>query len=121
MNNQNSNIPDNEKLVVVWSSGERDVAIKTVLLYTYKSLTENWWKDVTLIIWGPSVKLVAEGSLVRNFLQKNIDAGVNVVSCKSCADDYEVTEELEGMGIEVKYVGELTTTYIKSDRKVITF
>ena len=121
MEKQSPIIPDNEKLVVVWSSGEREVALRTVLLYTYKSITQGWWQDVTLIVWGPSAKLLLEDSLVRNFLQKNIDSGVKVVACKSCSDDYEATEELTGMGIEVRYVGELTTKYIKSGRYVITF
>lgn len=120
MKNQSS-IPEKEKLVVVWSSGEREVALKTVLLYTYKSIQEGWWQDITLIVWGPSAKLLSEDSLVRNFMQKNIEAGVKVLACKSCSDEYELTEEFTGMGIEVKYVGELTTKYVKSGRYVLTF
>ena len=114
-------IPENEKLVLVWSSGERDVALKTVLLFSYKSISEGWWKHVTLIIWGPSQKIVLEDSLVRNFLQKNINAGVEVIACKSCATDYNACEEFEGMGIDVRYVGQLVSEFTKGERKVMTF
>ena len=43
-----------DSLVVVWSSGDRDLVKKMVSMYTLNSKLENWWKDVTLIIWGPA-------------------------------------------------------------------
>lgn len=48
-------------------------------------------------------------------------AGVEVVACKACADSYGVSEVLEGMGIEVKFMGQPLTEMLKGDWKVITF
>ena len=48
-------------------------------------------------------------------------AGVEIVACKACADSYGVSEVLEGMGIDVKYMGQPLTEMLKGDWKVITF
>ena len=49
-----------DKLVVIWSSGDREVAEKMVFMYTLNSKLRQWWKEVTFIIWGPSAKLISE-------------------------------------------------------------
>jgi len=36
------------------------------------------------------------------------EAGVKLLACKKCSDMYEVSEDLERLGIEVKYMGETT-------------
>ena len=49
------------------------------------------------------------------------NAGVAVEACRSCADMFGVSQELEEIGIDVKYMGEPLTEYLKGDEKVITF
>jgi hypothetical protein len=51
-------IPGNEKLVIVWTSGDREVALKMVFMYTLNAKTRAWWDDITLVVWGPSAKLL---------------------------------------------------------------
>ena len=47
---------------------------------------------------------------------------MEVVACKACADSYGVSDILEKMGIEVKYMGQPLTQYLKEDEyKVVTF
>jgi hypothetical protein len=50
-----------------------------------------------------------------------ISHGVELLACKACADSYGVYPSLEALGIEVKYMGEPLTSYLKNDVKVITF
>ena len=114
-------IPESEKLLVVWTSGDRDVALKMVFMYTLNSKRFAWWKDVTLLVWGPSAKLLSEDKELQDYLKKIQDTGTQVVACKACADLYEVSEDLEKLGIDVKYAGNLLTDSIKSERHVITF
>lgn len=45
------------ELVVLWTSGDREVALKMVFMYTLNSKLKGWWKDVTLIVWGPLLSL----------------------------------------------------------------
>ncbi len=107
-------------LVVVWSSGDREVALKMVFMYTLNSKLKGWWEDVRFIVWGPSAKLLSVDTELQEYLQKMRNAGVILEACKKCADLYEVSAKLEELGINVKYMGEPLTTYIK-DRNVITF
>lgn len=112
---------DSEKLVVVWTSGDIEVAIKMVYMYTYNAKKNGWWKDVTFIIWGPSSKLLAENQELQDNLKKMKDEGIVLEACKACADIYGVTEKLLELDVDVKYMGVALTDYIKSERHVITF
>jgi hypothetical protein len=112
---------NNDKLVVLWTSGDREVAEKMVFMYTQNSKLRGWWKDVTLIVWGPSSKLLSQDSGLQDYIQSIKGVGVEVVACRACADEYGVTSDLESLGIEVKYMGEPLTSYLKSGIKVLTF
>ena len=47
-------------LVFLWTCGDREVAEKMVLMYTLNGKLRAWWSEITLIIWGPSAKLLVE-------------------------------------------------------------
>ena len=42
-------------------------------------------------------------------------------ACKWCTDQYKVSDTLDSLGVDVKYMGEPLTEYIKSGYKVLTF
>ncbi len=122
MKNESEPTFDNsEKLVVVWTSGDKDVAIKMVYMYTYNAAKNGWWKDVTFLIWGPSAKLLAEDKELQDYLSKMVDVGIKLVACKACADSYGVGDRLTELGVNVRYAGVELTNYIKEGRHVITF
>ena len=110
-----------DHLVVVWSSGDPEVAQKMVFMYTYNAKKNGWWKDVTFIVWGPSAKLASENKEIAEALVKMKEIGIVMEACKACADQYECSPGLENLGIDVKYMGVALTNYIKEGRKVITF
>ena len=109
-----------ERLAVIWTSGDREVALKMVFMYTYNSMRFGWWKDITLVVWGPSAKLLSEDEELQEYIAKIKDVGVTLKACKGCSDMYGVSEKLEELGITVKYMGEITT-YLKEGRHVLTF
>ena len=39
-----------EELVVLWTSGDREVALKMVFMYATNSKKKGWWKEVTLVV-----------------------------------------------------------------------
>ena len=49
------------------------------------------------------------------------EEGVKLEACKVCSDQFGVSEQLAGMGIEIKFMGEPLTEYIKEGRCVLTF
>jgi len=109
-----------DKLVVVWTSGDKEVAMKMVFMYTYNTKKQAWWDDVTLLVWGPSSKLLSQDKDLQEYVKKMMEAGVHVMACKSCADQYGVADQLKELGITVKYAGKDLTNFIK-ERKVVTF
>ncbi len=110
-----------EKLNVLWTSGDREVALKMVFMYTKNSRLKGWWKEVRLIVWGPSAKLLTEDAELQEQIAQIKHVGVEIVACKACADAYGIADALIGMGIEVKYMGEPLTQLLKQDEKLITF
>jgi len=111
----------NENLAVLWTSGDIEVAKKMVYMYTLNAKKRGWWKNIDFIIWGPSAKLLSESEELQEQIKEFIEVGIQVKACKACADQYRVSEKLEALGVEVKYMGEPLTDYIKGDFKVITF
>jgi hypothetical protein len=113
-------VPAGEKLVILWTSGDRDVALKMVFMYTFNAKRNNWWKDITLVVWGPSAKLLTEDEELQEYLSRIMESGVTVKACKGCADQYGVSGELEELGITVLYIGKEFTDYIKEGREILT-
>lgn len=111
-----------DTLVVLWSSGDREVATKMAFMYTLNAKRKGWWKDVTLIVWGPSAKLLTEDSGLQDRIEEMRQAGVGLLACKACSDSYGVSESLEKLGIKVTYMGEPLTQILKDkNQRVITF
>jgi len=108
------------KLIVLWSSADREVALKMVFMYTQNAKIRGWWDDVTLIVWGPSARLLTEDSELQAILQKMAKAGVRLMACKACSDQYGVSEALSALGIEVLYIGETFTRLLKENHRLIT-
>ncbi len=111
---------ETDRLIVLWASGDREVALKMVFMYTFNAKDRGWWKDITLIVWGPSAKLLSEDETLKDYIVKMKKAGVELEACKACADMYGVSEELERLGIDVKYMGTAFTEYLKSKNRIIT-
>ncbi|MFZ7101610.1 MAG: DsrE family protein [Peptococcaceae bacterium] len=110
-----------EKLLIVWTSGERDVALKMVFMYAFNGKFKEWWQDISVLIWGPSAQLAAKDEEIQDRLLNLKDAGVKLTACKACTDSYGISEEIEKLGIEVIYVGEGFTKSLKEGWVTITF
>jgi hypothetical protein len=113
--------PATDKLVVVWTSDDPNVADRVALMYTHAAKKAGWFKEVTLIIWGPSAKLTAENTKIQEKLKAMQKDGVVIEACIACANSYGVTENLKSLGFDVKAMGKPLTDYLKSGAKVLTF
>lgn len=113
------NIPD--KLVVLWTSDDPYVAERVAFMYTHAAKTSGWFNEVTLIIWGPSAKLVAENLKIREKLSTMKNDGVVIEVCIVCANMYGIADDLKKLGYDVKAMGKPLTGYLKSGAKVLTF
>jgi hypothetical protein len=112
---------DSSKLVVVWTSDDPYLAERMVLMYTHAAKTAGWFTDVTLIIWGPSAKMVSGNLKIQEKLKAMQNDGVEIQACIACATGYGVVDDLKNLGFEVKGMGKPLSDYLKSDAKVLTF
>ena len=111
-----------DSLVVLWTSGDPDVANKVCFMYTRNAKTQGWFDNVRLIVWGPSAKLLAEDKQLQQVVKSMIADGIDVTACKACADSYGVSDDLAALGIDVKYMGKPLTRYLKAKNwKTLTF
>jgi hypothetical protein len=113
---------EEDKLVVLWTSGDPYVAERVALMYTHAAIRNKWFKDVTLIIWGPSAKLTSENLKIQKKLKAMETDGVTIRACIACASAYNVVDDLKKLGFEVAGMGMPLTKYLKNNSfKVITF
>lgn len=109
------------KLVVLWTSGDPYVAEKVAFMYTHAAKKNQWFDEVTLIIWGPSAKLITENTALQKKLKAMQKDGIIIEACIVCANSYGVADELRTFGYDVKGMGLPLTEYLKSDATVLTF
>lgn len=110
----------NEKLTVLWTSGDREVALKMLFMYTINGKAKGWWNDITIIIWGPSAMLLSKDKGLQEQVKKAMHVGITFEACRACADLYGVIAELEELNIDVKFMGEPLTQRIKDKVNLIT-
>lgn len=118
-NNTKTDITYN-KLAVLWTSGDPDVAEKMAFMYTYNAKKQGWFDEVVLIVWGPSAKLLSENKMLQDYVKKMQEAGIKVEACMACARMYEVDGKLQDLGIDVKGMGVPLTNYLKEGWKTLS-
>jgi hypothetical protein len=109
------------KLLVIWSSADREVALHNVFMYTRNAAKHHWWDQVRLLIWGPSGTLLAKDTELQQELGAMVAEGVEVMACKACSDRLGATEALLGLGVNVFYVGTALTEMLKTGWATLTY
>ena len=109
------------RLAVVWSSSDPDVAHRACFMYTDNAKKQKWFDEVTLIVWGPSARLLAGDKDLQAKIKTMLQDGVKIQACLACTDSYGVTEQLRNIGIEVKYMGKPLTDLIQQNWHMLTF
>ena len=112
---------ETKKLHVIWTTGEKDVAIRMIFQYLMNAKANGWWDEINLIIWGPSAKLAAEDKEIQAEIQMCLDSDMTIEACSVCTDSYGVTRQIMKLGISVRLMGEPFTEYMRGEDTVITF
>jgi peroxiredoxin len=111
-----------EKLTILWTSGDPEVAHRMVLMYGHAAKKNQWFEEVRLIIWGPSSRLVASDKDIQAKLVEMKNAGITLEACVVCADSYGVTDRLRELGIDVKPMGKpLSNIICEENNRLVTF
>jgi len=109
------------KVLVILSSGDREVALEVGLVYPLNATKKGWMDEVKVIIFGPSEKVAAYDAEVQARLREIQEAGVEVMACKWCADRMGITEKLEAAGVNVVYVGTVISDLLKDGWASLAF
>ncbi len=109
-----------EELFILWTNDNVVTSEKMVFMYAHNAMLKGWWKNVTIIIWGATAKLVSENETMQKRLLDMIQDGVIFSACKACADQLGVSDQLEELGIELKYWGEPLTDLLKSNQTLLS-
>lgn len=112
---------DSSALVIVWSSHDREIALKTALAYALNSKLNGWMQNVTVIVWGPSVQLLASDKEIQNVLSSSNQAGVTILVDKKCVEEYKLSKEIEALKFEIKNIGKPLSEFIREKRTILTF
>lgn len=109
------------KLAVLWTSGDPEVAEKVCFMYTNNAKKQGWFDEVVLIVWGPSAKLLTENKMLQDYIKTMQQSGVKIEACYYCADMYGVVNKLKAMDIDVKGMGIPLSNYLKEGWHTLTF
>ena len=111
-----------DELVILWTSGDKEIAENMVFMFTQNAPKYGWWEadKITLLIWGPSANLLAKDETLQKRIMEMKAAGIKIEACKACADTYQVSDKLTQIGVDVKYMGGGLANYIKEGRKILS-
>lgn len=109
-----------DTLHILWTTDNKDTVFNMITMYACNSKRLNWWKNVNIIIWGASAKLIGKDTQVQSEILEMLHQGITIEACKDCCDNFGVTEKLKKLGVVVKYMGEPLTEYMKNNDKILT-
>jgi hypothetical protein len=110
------------KLMVVWTSGDPDVADKVCLMYAHAAKKYGWFAEVHLVVWGPSQRLLVGDPTIQTKVKAMQEDGVVVEACIACATKLGLVDQIRSLGYEVKGMGKPLTAALKDPgTEVITF
>lgn len=98
-------VHEKSKLAVVWTRDDREVADTMILPYLTEAKENKWWRHVALIVWGPSVRLLANDAELLQGITKLAELGVEVKVDAGAAKRFAVEESLQRAGIAVQPLG----------------
>ena len=109
----------NNKLNILWTTDNRDTVFNMLSMYAINSVNKGWWEHVNIILWGASVKLLANDTQVQTEVLEMMNSGINIEACQHCCEIFDVVPTIQNLGITVKYMGESLTQYIKDGEHVL--
>ena len=99
------------KLLVIIASGDREKVL-TGLLYAKNTIKYGWIENVKVMFFGPSENLLVSDTDVSNSAAELANLG-EPLACKFLSDRDGISERIEGIGINVDYVGTIIADMIK--------
>ena len=110
-----------DKIVVFWTSQDREVAKNMVFHYINNFQFESNWKRVKLVLWGPSTRLLALDKELQEGLEELKKNGIELQACESNIQDDDFSEDLIRLGFEIVSMNDPITEYRKAKWSIAVF
>lgn len=111
---------NNDKLNILWTNADPITSELMVMMYATNMIKRGAWKNITIIIWGATTKLIAESSHIQKLIAEAAEAGVEFSACQACAERLGVKEKIADLGVDLKFWGAPLTDIIKNKENLIT-
>lgn len=109
-----------EHLHILWTNADVTTAKLMVMMYARNAMKNGWWKEVTVIVWGATVKLLAENEELQEELKRAESFGVKFTGCIACAEELNLVDKMKEIGLDLYKLGPPLTELIKSGAPLLT-
>lgn len=109
-----------EHLHILWTNADVTTAKLMVMMYARNAMKNGWWKEVTVIVWGATVKLLAENKELQEEVKRAESYGVKFTGCIACAEELNLVDEMKEIGLDLYKWGPPLTELIKSGAPLLT-
>ena len=111
---------DEKHLHILWTNSNPHTSENMVMMYATNSMLRGWWDKVTVILWGDTVRYVAQDPQARDWVNFARKAGVEFSACVTCAENLKVKDQIAALDIELIPWGEPLTRLIQSKAPLLT-
>ena len=111
--------PAEERLVVLWRSGDPELFHHACYTFALNAKRFRWFEEVTVFVWGPSEKLLLEDAEIQAKVAKMRKAGVEVIAEIDPAIEYDIELELRKV-VPVTILSQRLVEHLKNGSRVIT-
>ncbi|MBS3808006.1 MAG: hypothetical protein KGY60_10920 [Bacteroidales bacterium] len=101
---QQEKITEGQGITVMWSSADPEIFNNCVAPFCRGSSNQKQYKNVTLFIWGPAIRELADNKQLQSRVVDLMSNGVDVKACQSACENYHATEEIAPLGVEVQNI-----------------
>src|SRR5512133_2935944 len=69
-------------IIIIWTNGDKEISTQFVLDYALNARMNGWVDDISIFIWGPSMKLAGEDKEIQDLLKALQTVGVKIFANK---------------------------------------
>ena len=109
-----------EHLYILWTNADVVTAKLMVMMYAKNGMKNKWWEKITVVVWGATVKLLAENEELQREMDEARQYGVEFTGCIACAQELDIEEKVRELGVDLYKWGPKLTEIIKEGLPLIT-
>lgn len=104
------------------TSGDPRIFTDVVFPYVRNAKKNKWMDTIRVFFWGPAEKVLVSALEVKAKVMDLVELiPENVYACRECAEDYNIKDLLENLGVSVQFIGEMISNLLNEGWAQLTF